>query len=56
MVDIQLFTQSEKVEEALQRHSCKECLQWCSENKSNLKKIKVSFYKKDYLIGYLLFC
>ncbi|CAO3645772.1 unnamed protein product [Cunninghamella blakesleeana] len=40
MVDIQLFTQSEKVEEALQRHSCKECLHWCSENKSNLKKIK----------------
>ncbi|CAO3623504.1 unnamed protein product [Cunninghamella echinulata] len=40
MVDIQLFTQSEKVEEALQRHSCKECLQWCSENKSHLKKIK----------------
>ncbi|ORZ23401.1 CTLH/CRA C-terminal to lish motif domain-domain-containing protein [Absidia repens] len=40
MVDIQLFAQSEKVEEALQRHSCKECLQWCTENKSNLKKMR----------------
>ncbi|KAI8093592.1 CTLH/CRA C-terminal to lish motif domain-containing protein [Halteromyces radiatus] len=40
MVDIQLFAQSEKVEEALQRHSCKECLQWCAENKSSLKKMK----------------
>ncbi|CDS03970.1 hypothetical protein LRAMOSA06925 [Lichtheimia ramosa] len=38
MVDVLLFTQSEKVEEALRNHSCKECLQWCSENRSSLKK------------------
>ncbi|KAL1936527.1 hypothetical protein VTP01DRAFT_661 [Rhizomucor pusillus] len=38
MVDVQLFAQSEKVEEALRNHSCKECLHWCSENRSSLKK------------------
>ncbi|KAI7859484.1 CTLH/CRA C-terminal to lish motif domain-containing protein [Circinella umbellata] len=38
MVDVQLFAQSEKVEESLRNHSCKECLQWCSENRSSLKK------------------
>lgn len=41
MVDIQLFAQSEKIEEALKNHSCKECLAWCSENKSSLRKMKV---------------
>ncbi|KAF9973530.1 GID complex subunit containing RING finger motif [Actinomortierella ambigua] len=40
MVDIELFVQSRKVEQALQRFSCTECLQWCHENKSSLKKIK----------------
>ncbi|KAI8388350.1 CTLH/CRA C-terminal to lish motif domain-containing protein [Radiomyces spectabilis] len=40
LVDVQLFDQSEKVEEALRRHSCKECLKWCAENKSGLKKLK----------------
>lgn len=40
MVDIQLFAQSEKIEEALKNHSCKECLAWCSENKSSLRKMK----------------
>ncbi|ORX63126.1 hypothetical protein DM01DRAFT_1379656 [Hesseltinella vesiculosa] len=40
LVDIQLFTQSEKVEESLERHSCQECLAWCAENRSNLKKLK----------------
>ncbi|KAI8060797.1 CTLH/CRA C-terminal to lish motif domain-containing protein [Gongronella butleri] len=39
-VDIQLFSQSEKVEESLHRQSCKECLQWCAENRSSLKKLK----------------
>ena len=46
MVDVLLFTQSEKVEEALRNHSCKECLQWCSENRSSLKKQDVSITKK----------
>lgn len=41
MVDIQLFAQSEKIEEALRNHSCKECLAWCSENRSSLRKMKV---------------
>ncbi|GAN10010.1 macrophage erythroblast attacher protein [Mucor ambiguus] len=40
MVDIQLFAQSEKIEQALRNHSCKECLAWCSENKSSLRKMK----------------
>ncbi|KAI9315461.1 CTLH/CRA C-terminal to lish motif domain-containing protein [Dichotomocladium elegans] len=38
MVDVLLFTQSEKIEDALRNRSCKECLQWCSENRSSLKK------------------
>ncbi|ORY91098.1 CTLH/CRA C-terminal to lish motif domain-domain-containing protein [Syncephalastrum racemosum] len=38
MVDVQLFAQSDKVEEALRNHSCKACLQWCSENRTSLKK------------------
>ncbi|KAG0175448.1 GID complex subunit containing RING finger motif [Apophysomyces sp. BC1034] len=40
MVDVQLFAQSGKVEEALENRSCKECLQWCSDNRSGLKKMK----------------
>ncbi|KAI9358848.1 CTLH/CRA C-terminal to lish motif domain-containing protein [Pilaira anomala] len=40
MVDIQLFAQSEKIEEALRNHSCKECLAWCNENRSSLRKMK----------------
>ncbi|RUS17168.1 CTLH/CRA C-terminal to lish motif domain-containing protein [Endogone sp. FLAS-F59071] len=40
MVDVELFAQASRVEEALQRHSCAECLQWCSDNKSNLRKMK----------------
>lgn len=41
MVDVELFAQASRIEEALQRHSCAECLQWCSDNKSNLRKMKV---------------
>ncbi|KAG1138310.1 hypothetical protein G6F38_010658 [Rhizopus arrhizus] len=40
LVDIELFEQAEKIEQALESHSCKECLQWCSENRSSLKKMK----------------
>ncbi|KAF9183499.1 Golgi transport complex subunit 4 [Haplosporangium sp. Z 767] len=40
LVDIELFAQSAKVEQALMRQSCTECLQWCKENGSNLKKLK----------------
>jgi len=33
--------QANIIEEALRNHSCTECLQWCNEHRSNLKKIKV---------------
>jgi macrophage erythroblast attacher len=42
MVDVELFTQSAKIEDALKRHSCTECIQWCSDNRNSLKKLKVS--------------
>ncbi|KAJ3293588.1 GID complex subunit containing RING finger motif [Borealophlyctis nickersoniae] len=38
LVDIELFARSRRVEDALQRHSCQECLQWCADNKSSLRK------------------
>ena len=41
MVDVELFAQSSRIEEALSKHSCTECLQWCLDNKSNLRKMKV---------------
>ncbi|KAG9299599.1 hypothetical protein G9A89_020770 [Geosiphon pyriformis] len=37
-VDVELFTQSRRVEQALRQYSCTEALQWCKENKSNLSK------------------
>ena len=40
LVDIDLFVSARKVEESLQKGSCTECLQWCSENKSKLKKME----------------
>ncbi|KAJ3228058.1 GID complex subunit containing RING finger motif [Chytriomyces hyalinus] len=40
LVDIELFSQSKMIEDALKRRSCAECLQWCKENSSGLKKIK----------------
>jgi macrophage erythroblast attacher len=40
-VDIELFEQSRRVEEALKKRNCTECLQWCKENSSGLKKLKV---------------
>ncbi|KAI8349200.1 CTLH/CRA C-terminal to lish motif domain-containing protein [Choanephora cucurbitarum] len=40
IVDIQLFSQAERIEQALRNRSCKECLAWCSENKSSLRKMK----------------
>ncbi|OZJ06587.1 hypothetical protein BZG36_00627 [Bifiguratus adelaidae] len=40
MVDVELFAQSSRIEEALAKHSCTECLQWCLDNKSNLRKMK----------------
>ncbi|KAJ3197103.1 GID complex subunit containing RING finger motif [Irineochytrium annulatum] len=40
LVDIQLFAQTRKIEDALRRQSCVECLQWCKDNGSSLKKLK----------------
>jgi len=39
-VDIDLFMQANIIEDALRNHSCTECLHWCNEHRSNLKKIK----------------
>lgn len=40
LVDIDLFINSKKVEKALKNGSCAECLQWCNDNKSKLKKLE----------------
>ncbi|KAJ1551384.1 GID complex subunit containing RING finger motif, partial [Cladochytrium tenue] len=40
LVDIELFSQARRVEEGLRNHSCAECLLWCKENSSSLKKNK----------------
>ncbi|KAI9341809.1 CTLH/CRA C-terminal to lish motif domain-containing protein [Zopfochytrium polystomum] len=40
LVDIELFSQARRVEEGLRKHSCAECLLWCKENSSTLKKMK----------------
>ncbi|KAF8814791.1 hypothetical protein BYT27DRAFT_7205762 [Phlegmacium glaucopus] len=40
LVDIELFSDIRRIEDALARHSCTEALTWCSENKSALRKIK----------------
>ena len=41
LVDVELFVQGQKIEGALAAKSCSEGLQWCSENKSGLKRLKV---------------
>ncbi|KIJ99906.1 hypothetical protein K443DRAFT_679588 [Laccaria amethystina LaAM-08-1] len=40
LVDIELFTDIRRIEDALSKHSCTDALAWCSENKSALRKIK----------------
>jgi len=40
LVDIELFSDISRIENALARHSCAEALAWCSENKTALRKIK----------------
>ncbi|KAF2071499.1 hypothetical protein CYY_007177 [Polysphondylium violaceum] len=39
-VDIDIFLSSKKVVEGLLKYDCSEALNWCSDNKSKLKKIK----------------
>ncbi|PFH49348.1 hypothetical protein AMATHDRAFT_147869 [Amanita thiersii Skay4041] len=43
LVDIDLFTDIRRIEEALRHHSCTEALAWCNENKASLRKMKASF-------------
>jgi len=40
LVDIELFSDIRRIEEALGRRSCTEALAWCNENKSALRKLK----------------
>ncbi|KAF8591289.1 hypothetical protein K439DRAFT_1650826 [Ramaria rubella] len=40
LVDIDLFSEIHRIEDALRNHSCTEALAWCSENKAALRKIK----------------
>ncbi|EKM57524.1 uncharacterized protein PHACADRAFT_251198 [Phanerochaete carnosa HHB-10118-sp] len=40
LVDLELFSEIRRVEEALKKHSCAEALAWCSENKAALRKVK----------------
>ncbi|KAI8813673.1 CTLH/CRA C-terminal to lish motif domain-containing protein [Cladochytrium replicatum] len=40
LVDIDLFATAQNIEATLRNRSCTECLQWCNDNKSNLRKIK----------------
>ncbi|KAI8976668.1 CTLH/CRA C-terminal to lish motif domain-containing protein [Trametes punicea] len=40
LVDIDLFSDIRRIEDALKRKSCTEALAWCSENKAALRKLK----------------
>jgi len=40
LVDIDLFMDIHRIEDALSKHSCMEALTWCSENKTALRKMK----------------
>ncbi|KAF8637855.1 hypothetical protein AX17_002481 [Amanita inopinata Kibby_2008] len=40
LVDIDLFTDIKRIEDALSHHSCAEALAWCNENKASLRKMK----------------
>lgn len=41
LVDLDVFTQCQRIVESLQRGDTKEALQWCGENKAALKKSQV---------------
>ncbi|KAG8994598.1 GID complex subunit containing RING finger motif [Tulasnella sp. JGI-2019a] len=40
LVEVDLFSDIHRVEEALRRHNCSEALMWCSQNKTALTKMK----------------
>ena len=42
LTNIDLFMISKDVEESLVRHDTAKCLAWCHDNKSKLKKMRVS--------------
>lgn len=52
LVEIDLFSDIHRVEEALRRHSCSEALMWCSQNKTALTKMKVSIALAYYLVRF----
>lgn len=43
LVDTELFVGARKIQLALANKSCSEALQWCNDNKTNLKRIKVPY-------------
>ncbi|CCL99210.1 uncharacterized protein FIBRA_01225 [Fibroporia radiculosa] len=43
LVDIELFSDIRRIEEALKRQTCTEALAWCSENKAALRKNTLEF-------------
>ena len=44
-MDIELFSDISRIENALARHSCIEALAWCSENKTVRRKIKACYHR-----------
>jgi hypothetical protein len=49
-VDIELFSDISRIENALARHSCAEALAWCSENKTALRKVKACYHHILFLL------
>lgn len=45
LVDIELFEQTKVVEDSLRLYGCTECLAWCNENKTALRKAKVCVWR-----------
>lgn len=42
LVNIEMFLTAKEVEESLERQETATCLAWCHDNKSRLRKMKVS--------------
>lgn len=43
LVNIEMFLTAKEVEESLERRETATCLAWCHDNKSRLRKMKVSW-------------
>ena len=50
LTNIELFLVSKEIEESLERHETTKCLTWCHENKSKLRKMKVSATKLNFIL------